>query len=933
MKRIKALPCLTLLVVLLALLYSPSYAAGSSLGQFVAYNGENKDGTVFTVTYDGQDHGFKYSCLSTSIYNNVSDYTTKSSNNCTVTRSDGTAVNEENYSLVLIGSKMNFYLHSPDADTYTVHIRATWKWIDTTSASQTFTIIINPTDISTLYSISGYNEVFDGLEHNAFTMNSLTNVPENQYTIQYSQDGTIFSSILPTVRNVSDSGLCFIKIISNSNNFSESEYIASVMTSVTKRNVTIVPDYFTKTYGDADPTLTYSINNAVPNEPLTNIVLNRVAGEDVGEYTISATFSPNVNYKVACNNAALTIIPSNALSVTADSLNVQYDGKPHRIEPLITDKDGNDVSNIATIRYRIQGSNEYTNEMPDFVNAGAYTIGYTVSLKNYETIEGTWNVIISGALLYIEVEDVDICIGDQPVTVAAHVFDEQHNDITSASQLYYQYGESGTYSATPPLFYTIGQHQVLIKAEKDNHETAYATAVVTISDHLQSARNAVAPTCDEIGMSGEIYCTLCGRVLSEGQLIPAQGHTIVIDPYVSPTSTSSGLTEGSHCSVCGKIIIEQESIPLTYEPSPDGMNFSCYLHILPYLNQTTESLYYQSKFRPYLAGAILSEVFIDQNNYMDVPDIFDCVNSAVSSGSVYLMLSYAKDHIKLYVIGDNGYLIVWCDITVNSSSYCNVTYYNDRNAFNPPPGGWELMFSGFQYSKDIDSYYLISNRSLMSYLIRINNTADLLNYVRDRLNSTFTGWGFNTAGKVCYYNSGNIVTGLQAIENTVYFFENDGSVFNGWKFIGDQLYYFMPDLAHSYAYLIGAHVYCFNTDGTLAKNSWYTPASGLRMFTNELGITILGWDDVKRTGFIVGETGDRRDLNTFLLPAHTVSIESEALSGTKAQVIVVPSSCTSILDGAFSNCSQLKFVLLNKETVSISDSAFSRSDIKLIPLP
>ena len=41
-------------------------------------------------------------------------------------------------------------------------------------------------------------------------------------------------------------------------------------------------------------------------------------------------------------------------------------------------------------------------------------------------------------------------------------------------------------------------------------------------------------------------------------VIPATGHSPVIDPAVPATHDHTGLTEGSHCSVCGKILVKQE---------------------------------------------------------------------------------------------------------------------------------------------------------------------------------------------------------------------------------------------------------------------------------------------------------------------------------------------------------------------------------------
>src|SRR5207249_3167212 len=85
--------------------------------------------------------------------------------------------------------------------------------------------------------------------------------------------------------------------------------------TITKRAVTVRADAKSKTYGDADPALTYQI---------TAGSLSRAAGENVGTYAIAQnTLALSTNYALTYAGADLTIT-KRAVTVTADAKSKTY---------------------------------------------------------------------------------------------------------------------------------------------------------------------------------------------------------------------------------------------------------------------------------------------------------------------------------------------------------------------------------------------------------------------------------------------------------------------------------------------------------------------------------------------------------------------------------------------------------------------------------
>ena len=132
----------------------------------------------------------------------------------------------------------------------------------------------------------------------------------------------------------------------------------------------------------------------------------------------------------------------------------------------------------------------------------------------------------------------------------------------------YQYNANGNNAVTIPI-----TPAKLHNADGTYTETATAKAGDAINyvngvwggtpcaHENTELRNAKDATCTEDGYTGDTYCTVCNEKVKDGEVIPAKGHTEVIDARVEPTCTEPGKTEGKHCSVCNEVLVAQEEIP------------------------------------------------------------------------------------------------------------------------------------------------------------------------------------------------------------------------------------------------------------------------------------------------------------------------------------------------------------------------------------
>ena len=87
--------------------------------------------------------------------------------------------------------------------------------------------------------------------------------------------------------------------------------------------------------------------------------------------------------------------------------------------------------------------------------------------------------------------------------------------------------------------------------------------VIPATGHTEVIDAAKAATCTETGLTEGKHCSVCNEVLVAHETVAATGHTEVIDAAKAATCIETGLTEGKHCDLCGEVLVKQEVIPAT----------------------------------------------------------------------------------------------------------------------------------------------------------------------------------------------------------------------------------------------------------------------------------------------------------------------------------------------------------------------------------
>ena len=254
----------------------------------------------------------------------------------------------------------NYTQYDPVDGTYTI----TPKGLTSDNYTIEFkpgTLTVNPKEIGIQWS-TPQSFTYDGEPHTlTATATGLVNSDACALTVEGT--GTTVGDYTATV-----------KALSNANYTLPSEVTKGF--AITPAPLTVTADNKAKTYGGDDPTFTATVTGLQNGDETSAITytLARETGENVGEYIITPSGETTQgNYNVTFETGKLTISKATPRITTypAAITGLFYTGEA---QTLTTEGEANG----GTMLYRLDGNNEYSNQIPSATQTGTYKTYYKV---------------------------------------------------------------------------------------------------------------------------------------------------------------------------------------------------------------------------------------------------------------------------------------------------------------------------------------------------------------------------------------------------------------------------------------------------------------------------------------------------------------------------------------------------------------------------
>ena len=267
---------------------------------------------------------------------------------------------------------------------------ANYKWSDSDEAEKTLIFsIAKATNNTVSLSIEGWTY---GDAANAPTAASDFGTPVITYAVK---DSGEFNNEVPT-----DAGDYTVKAtVAETANYKGGEATADF--TISPKTLTITAEAKSKTYGEADPALTYTHSDLVGSDTITG-ALTRTVGENFGDYAINqGTLDAGANYAITYNSANLTI-NKKALTITAGSAEKVYDAT------ALTKNTANDYTNTelafndAIESVTITGSQTVKGESSNVPSAAVIKNG------NGDNVTANYNITYTNGTLKVTAKPITI---------------------------------------------------------------------------------------------------------------------------------------------------------------------------------------------------------------------------------------------------------------------------------------------------------------------------------------------------------------------------------------------------------------------------------------------------------------------------------------------------------------------------------------------
>ena len=257
--------------------------------------------------------------------------------------------------------------------------------------SATYTATVNNGTIS--LSATPYTGTYDGKAHNAITKVTVT---PSDAKIDYSTDGKIYSTTMPTITNTSSftvtvrASKAGYKTQSTTQTVKVNKAAGTLTLSATSGTLTYPTNATFTASGNTGTLSVASSNTNIATASISGNTVTVKPGTTAGKATITVTSAATTNYNEKSATYTATV-NNGTISLSATPYTGTYDGKAHNAITNVTVNPSD-----AKIEYSTDGKT-YSTTMPTITNTSSFTVTVRASKAGYKTQSTTQTVKVNKA--------------------------------------------------------------------------------------------------------------------------------------------------------------------------------------------------------------------------------------------------------------------------------------------------------------------------------------------------------------------------------------------------------------------------------------------------------------------------------------------------------------------------------------------------------